>query len=168
MYTQVLDQTNLVYSSASVRDYTFYNNRNPYDYNRRAIDGRIVGCGKCVGYCQYREHPGFLTESLRKEHNCIKKQCDYYLSKPTQSRTKIKKLSILNLIEPFMTQYDGLKIIRAESDDNDTWNCYYITITNSYSETDIESILFQQTAHTVRLIRLNLDYEVCAKLIMNA
>ncbi len=52
------------------------------DYNRRAIDGRIIGSCKCVGYCDYDGHPGFLNEKLRKKHDCIKKNCLYYIAKP--------------------------------------------------------------------------------------
>ncbi len=50
-------------------------------YNRRLIDGKITGCGKCVGYCKYQDHAGFLTKDLRKEHNCLGKGCFYYISK---------------------------------------------------------------------------------------
>lgn len=50
-------------------------------HRRKCIDGRITGCGNCVGYCQYNEHPGYLTKELRKAHNCIKKSCNYYLPK---------------------------------------------------------------------------------------
>ena len=53
-------------------------------YNRRCIDGRITGCGNCVGYCQYSEHPGYLTKELRKQHNCINKKCFYYVPKCKQ------------------------------------------------------------------------------------
>ena len=52
---------------------------NPYNpYNRRCIDGHITGIGNCVGYCLYEGHPGYLTKSLRKEHDCIKKNCYHY------------------------------------------------------------------------------------------
>lgn len=50
-------------------------------HNRRLIDGRVTGCGKCVGYCQYRNHSGFLTKEQRKEHDCLSKQCFYYVPK---------------------------------------------------------------------------------------
>ena len=50
-------------------------------HNRRCIDGRMTGSGKCVGYCRYDGHPGFLTREQRKEHNCIQKECFYYLPK---------------------------------------------------------------------------------------
>ena len=56
-------------------------------HHRRCIDGKVTGCGNCVGYCQFREHPGYLTKELRKQHDCIKKGCNYYIpkSKPTAS-----------------------------------------------------------------------------------
>lgn len=50
-------------------------------FDRRCIDGRIRGCGKCVGYCKNVDHPGFLTRDQRKEHDCIGKGCHYYVSK---------------------------------------------------------------------------------------
>ena len=49
---------------------------------RKCIDGTITGCGKCVGYCRFRDHPGYLTKELRKDHDCIKKGCRY--SEPKQ------------------------------------------------------------------------------------
>ena len=49
--------------------------------NRRLINGVTTGCGKCVGFCKYQEHPGFLTKDLRREHNCIGKGCFYYVPK---------------------------------------------------------------------------------------
>lgn len=49
--------------------------------NRRLIDGKITGCGKCVGYCRFEKHPGFLTRMQRKEHNCLGKRCFYYIAR---------------------------------------------------------------------------------------
>ena len=48
---------------------------------RKCINGRVTGSNKCVGYCQYEEHPGFLTKELRRQHDCIKKKCCYYIGK---------------------------------------------------------------------------------------
>ena len=51
-------------------------------HDRRLIDGTITSCGKCVGYCMFQDHPGFLTKQQRQAHNCITKQCMYYAAKP--------------------------------------------------------------------------------------
>lgn len=71
----------LVYSTDKNR-YSQYEKRSPSKYTRKCIDGTITGCGNCVGYCQYNQHPGFLTADMRKEHNCVGKGCDYYVAKP--------------------------------------------------------------------------------------
>ena len=54
-------------------------------YARRCIDGSHTGCNKCVGYCTYYEHRGFLTKELRKQHDCLKKGCRYYVNKEKSS-----------------------------------------------------------------------------------
>ena len=50
-------------------------------HTRRCIDGSHTGCNRCVGYCTYYEHRGFLTKELRKQHDCLKKGCRYYVNK---------------------------------------------------------------------------------------
>lgn len=70
-----------VYTDADF-SYAAYNK--PYRGNahqRRCIDGKVTGCGNCVGYCTYSEHEGFLTRELRKKHDCIGKACFYYRPK---------------------------------------------------------------------------------------
>lgn len=64
------------------RDYLYYDRQSGDGHNRRCIDKRLTGSGKCVGYCQNPEHRGFLTRELRREHDCLGKKCFYYLQKP--------------------------------------------------------------------------------------
>ncbi len=71
---------NIVYTAEGTL-YGYYEKQSRSVYSRRTIDGKTVGCSKCVGYCSYDEHTGFLTQKLRKQHNCIKKRCDYYIGK---------------------------------------------------------------------------------------
>lgn len=70
--------------------YDYFENRSKSEYTRKCIDNRIVGSNKCVGYCIFEEHRGFLTRELRKKHNCIKKRCDYYIHKNKSINTKSK------------------------------------------------------------------------------
>lgn len=74
----------IVYSTATP-SVSFSADNSPH--HRRCIDGTVTGCGNCVGYCQFRDHPGYLTKDLRKQHDCIKKGCNYYIpkSKPAAS-----------------------------------------------------------------------------------
>ena len=68
-----------VYSTCENRYEKF--EENCKNHERRCIDGRITGSNKCVGYCQYEMHSGFLTKELRKQHNCLGKGCFYYVQK---------------------------------------------------------------------------------------
>lgn len=68
----------IVYSTASSA-YPIDNHPSPH--HRRCINGKITGCGNCVGYCKYNGHPGYLTKELRKQHDCVKKDCNYYVPK---------------------------------------------------------------------------------------
>lgn len=54
-------------------------------FNRKCINGKIVGRTKCVGYCHYDGHPGYLTADLRKKHNCLGKDCAHYVQKTKQA-----------------------------------------------------------------------------------
>lgn len=56
-------------------------------HERLCIDNSITGCNRCVGYCQYNEHPGFFTGKLHKQHNCIGKQSFHYVAKPKKKNT---------------------------------------------------------------------------------
>lgn len=71
---------NVVYSTGIVT-YSSYESRMISPHHRKCIDGKITGCGNCVGYCQFRNHPGYLTKELRKMHDCVKKGCNYYVPK---------------------------------------------------------------------------------------
>ncbi len=74
-------------------EYEYYEKRSRSAYQRKCIDGKITGCGNCVGYCKYTEHPGFITRELRREHNCITKGCYYYVPKPKRSKQQKEKIS---------------------------------------------------------------------------
>ena len=69
---------------ASATTYNTYESHKNTPHHRKCIDGKITGSGKCVGYCEFRDHPGYLTKELRRKHNCIKKGCNYYVPKEKQ------------------------------------------------------------------------------------
>ena len=46
--------------------YEYYDKRAD-KHARRCIDGSMTGKSKCVGYCTYTGHEGFLTEKLTLE-----------------------------------------------------------------------------------------------------
>ncbi len=86
--TSVIITFNGNYIHSSDRPYSDFDIGRGIDKHiRHCIDGTKTGCGKCVGYCTYYEHTGFLTDSLRKKHNCLKKGCRYYVPKDKASIT---------------------------------------------------------------------------------
>lgn len=56
---------------------------------RRSIDGVEVGSSRCVAFCRFDGHPCFLTEKQRREHDCLGKDCRYYLAKPDRQKEKV-------------------------------------------------------------------------------
>ena len=165
MYIYEKSENNTYYSLEN--KYIELERRSPSQYNRISIDGSIVGCSKCVGYCQYQQHAGFLTNEQRKNHDCINKQCHHYIPKPHKEvPKKIKtKVDYTTLIKPFMELYEGLKVLRTSENDDGSIICYYITITNAYSKEIIEKMLMQQLGKIFVLKRLMYNFDVCVNLI---
>ncbi len=76
---------------ATGSEYRIYENGNRDRFHLRCIDGSSTSCGKCIAYCKYSGHEGFLTRELRKKHDCLGKRCDYYLPKPKKMQKNICK-----------------------------------------------------------------------------
>jgi len=152
--------------------YTFYEQKNASAHHRRCIDGKITGCGNCVGYCQYKEHPGFLTEKLRTEHDCIGKGCFYYLPKPKNEKYPLKAAeilqSILNTITEALVGYEGMRVLQADKCPSGGWQLKYVTITNEYHIPSIEKKLSACVGDVISMIRLNCDFEKAVQLIYAA
>ena len=81
-----VDISGIVYSTGQT-NYSSFESKYTSPHRRRCIDGQITGCGNCVGYCTFHEHPGYLTQQLRKEHNCVKNNCFYYHPKEKYTQT---------------------------------------------------------------------------------
>ena len=55
-------------------------------HERLCIDGKKTASCKCMGCCMYGNHPGFLTEKLLEQHQCMENDCIHYLPKPRKRR----------------------------------------------------------------------------------
>lgn len=90
-----MTQHEIIYTTSSAS--LFSTREKTYDspHHRKCIDGSVTGCGKCVGYCAFRDHPGFLTKELRKQHNCIKKGCHYYSPKAKEPESVCNPFAVL-------------------------------------------------------------------------
>lgn len=158
----------MIYSTANNR-YEKYEKQCRSKYNRRCIDNSITGGNKCVGYCQYAEHPGFLTEELRKKHNCIGKQCFHYVAKPKKKNTPqpIVDLasSILAEVRETMYQNEYARVIRVENTEFKRYNAYYVSITNGCDFDRYSSQIKDNLGVDVDFINLNYDFDKCVALL---
>ena len=157
-----------VYSSAESR-YEKYERQSHSKYNRRCIDNSVTGCNKCVGYCQCKEHPGFLTAELRKQHNCLGKQCFHYVAKPkeTNAPQMIVDLSsaVLSMAQHLMSQNEYVRVIRVENAEFNRYNAYYVTITKECEFERYTKQIENELDIGVNFIRLNYDFDKCVALL---
>ncbi len=139
---------------------------------RRCINGVKTGCNKCVAYCRYDGHPGFLTEKQRKEHNCIEKGCHYYVAKERANEPRHKNECeaylqlIKSIIENSRTISEGVRVVRVEHTLNLQYTAYYVTITNQYSFASCSKFIQDKLGIQVDFSRLQYDFDACAALFL--
>lgn len=51
-------------------------------HHRITIRRKTTASSKCMGFCFYESHPGFLTEQDMAVHRCCERACRYFLPKP--------------------------------------------------------------------------------------
>jgi len=158
----------IVYTT-EVNRYAFFEKNSPSEHTRKCIDGRVTGSSKCVGYCQYKEHSGFLTPELLAQHDCIKKGCDYFIAKRREQRVaeEINDMSsmILSHAQKSLSRNEGVKIIRVKNTEFKEYTISYITITNDYNLDDYIEVAQKLFGVEVTFVKLNYDFEVCVELL---
>ena len=159
--------------------YECYEKQSNSQYNRRLIDGKITGCGKCVGYCDYREHSGFLTKEQRKQHNCLGRQCRHYIPKEKSETSSQKRAEIIKLEEERDSEYlfraarniiaglDYMKIVRVVNIDSNCWYLDYVSISNDNYHMTLKKKIEDETGLSVEFRRLNWPFERCAEYLLS-
>lgn len=139
-------------------------------HNRICINGSITGCGKCVGYCQYQGHPGYLTAQLRKEHKCLEKECFYYVPKPTRERAQHKDSAFLDMLLSSAIQrsveMEGLRVMSVHEQGENSWLFNYVTISDEYPIHELVHGLECDFHGAVTFKKLNYSFERCVQLIL--
>lgn len=158
-----------VYSTKPNR-YEHYEKQSKSKYSRRCIDGSITGCNKCVGYCQYNGHSGFLTREQRAEHNCIGKGCFYYIPKPKYEEKKYERITDLSptlLIKArkAIEENEGVRIIRVENTEFKQYCAYYITITNDCDFESYSTQIQNEFNVNIKFVKLDYDLDKCIALL---
>ena len=159
---------NIIYSS-SVNVYAEYEKGSPSAYTRRSITGAVVGCSKCVGYCKYYGHPGFLTKEQRRQHDCLNKGCYYYIEKqkdrrPSSSAIMDRSPIILSQIQRMMSEA-AVNVIRVQGTGLQEYTAFYVTITNDYSFDECTVKLQRECGITVRFVKMDYDFDTCVNLL---
>lgn len=140
-------------------------------FNLRCIDGSTHGCCKCVGYCSYAGHPGFLTAEMQKEHRCIEKGCFYHDPKPA-TRKKLHgsdnsfQRRILSIAQAATAAMEGLRVIRVSVESNANCVVYYAAI----AEYDVSPVAEEIAACTkcrVSMRQIPCDFNVAAALVIS-
>ena len=137
---------------------------------------RIHGCGKCVGYCAYKGHEGYLTSELRKQHNCLEKECYHYV--------KREKSAFVNQFEPLgqwfrdvpemvirkarslTAELEGMEFVQVNSSRIGVCELSYVSITNEYKMNDIATAISESTGCQIILKQLQYPFELAATIIM--
>ena len=158
----------ITYSAVDL--YSHYESNCRSKINRVCIDGRVTGCGNCVGYCQFDGHPGFLTEKQRKAHNCIGKGCFYYVARPVKAKPVAERTDIaeqlLALAKEATAFMEGLMVLTAVRLGAQRWQLNYITISNMYPIQNVADSLSLLLDCEIHFERLNYSFDNCVKLIM--
>lgn len=141
------------------------------NFNLRCIDGSIHGCGKCVGYCAYDRHAGFLTAEQQDEHQCIEKGCFYHSSKPKarrslQDNNKSLQRRILLIAQDATAAMEGLRVIRVAVEPDATGVVYYAAIAE-YDVAPVVETIAASTGHQVTMKQISCDFDVAVALVMS-
>lgn len=150
-------------------EYEYYERKSKSRYNRRCIDGKITGCGNCVGYCKYCEHPGFLTLKLQKEHDCLGKECAHFLPKE-KARKRIaindkKPELLLKYAQSCVEDSDDLRILNS-SREGDGWVLGYVSVFGYSNLSKIEETIRINFGVPVKMRRLNYSFDRCVELLL--
>jgi hypothetical protein len=152
--------------------YEYYDSQYKGSYNRKLIDGSITGCGKCVGYCMYEGHPGFLTHELRKKHDCLHKKCIYYLAKEKNTKKPKERLphireTVLDRAKQLLSNVKGIKIVQVKEGPEYQYIIQFIAITNDYNLIKYATLLSDEFNSHICFQRLSYDFDVCCAMFMS-
>jgi len=159
------------YFTSTEKMYSVFEEHNsPSEYTRRCINGNIVGCNKCVGYCQYDGHPGFLTKQQRQQHDCIGKECRYYVAKPKKERSTVSFFrdqikSALEFAQIMLDINSGIKVVRVEAEKDENYKAFFVAITNDLHFETFSRAFREEFNADIEFVRLNYDFDTCVALI---
>lgn len=132
----------------------------------RCIDGKITGRGSCVGYCKFKDHPGFLTAELRKVHNCLIKGCHYYLAKERTAKDKAVSVeeAVLQIALECANSIPWLRVMNVRNVGG-VVTVFYIAVSDDCPISLLEHCISEQSGEQVCLKRIECGYEDAVLLV---
>lgn len=139
-------------------------------YNLRCIDGSIHGCSKCVGYCSYDGHAGFLTPKMQEEHDCIGKKCFYHFPKPAGQKKRDKEeqsllRDILSVAQAETATMEGLRVIRVSMESKSTYIVHYAAIA-TYDIALVQEVIDENFEYHICMKQIPCDFDTAVTLVM--
>ncbi len=138
-------------------------------FNLRCMDGTLRGRSKCVGFCAYEQHPGFLTARQEREHQCHEKGCFYHHAKPAVQRNRrdenrVKQAEIMAAARAATARMEGLRVLRAAQEPDGGWTVWYAAI-SGYDLSEVEERLRKETECRISMKPLRCDFDTAAALV---
>ncbi len=138
-------------------------------FNLRCIDGTLHGQNKCVGFCTYEQHPGFLTARQERKHQCHGKACFYHHSKPVIQRNRrdeslAKQAEVMAAAQAATAELEGLRVLRAVRESDGSWTVWYATIAR-YDLSGIQAQIHKVTQCQASMKQLRCDFDTAVALV---
>lgn len=168
--------------------FSLYNENEPFlvndddnSTNVRYITGEIKNKKLCAGFCNSDSHPGYMTQKMVDKHRCHEKQCAFFYEEYKNISNSAKKTAfrgndvrnglkyfdekeILKQCQTACRNLDGVKIIRANRDNNNNWIFHYASVCSvdeNLLRRKIEMII--KTDFDVK--KIECDFDVAERLV---
>lgn len=136
---------------------------------RRCIDGSVTGRNRCAGYCNYENHPGFLTQAQIRTHDCETKNCVYFASKERHGvsvpSTPQPTKELLRLAQKETVEWEGFRVLNCTEQGN-VYRLFYVAIA-AYDVTSLQARLQEISGLDLILQSVPCCFETTQKLIFD-
>lgn len=159
---------------------TITNDENAIDV--KYITGEVKNRKFCVGYCNLNTHPGYLTQKLVDEHKCHEKECTFFFeyvnlnsdekrmtindNKALAKKKELDEAKVLKLCQTACEGFEGIKVIKANKDQNGIWILQYASIcivNEAFMKIEIGKLLEAEFI----MKKIECDFDIAVKLVLN-
>ncbi len=144
--------------------------------NYRFINGKEKNRKYCEGFCNNPIHRGCLTKGMIAKHGCLEKECTAFyvdtvgdLPKYRREEAKAKRRNQKALEEMVaqtneLIDVEGIRVVSAKRDGNESWIFDYITIA-SIDMDDVLRRLRERFGENLTMVEKYVDFDTAAKIV---